>query len=68
MSRAGSGARCAPARAATAGAPPKEPPAASRDAVRQADACTKAKEHLLAAETDDAFDRAERRVRLLCAD
>jgi outer membrane lipoprotein SlyB len=33
---------------------------------RQADACIQAKEQLLAAETDDAFDRAERRVRLLC--
>jgi hypothetical protein len=27
-----------------------------------------AKESLLAAETDEALDRAERRVRLLCAD
>ena len=33
---------------------------------RQADACIPAKEQLLAAKTDDAFDRAERRVRLLC--
>jgi outer membrane lipoprotein SlyB len=33
---------------------------------RQGDACIQAKEQLLAAETDDAFDRAERRVRLLC--
>ena len=27
-----------------------------------------AKDQLLAAETDEAFDRAERRVRLLCGD
>ena len=33
---------------------------------RQGDACIQAKEQLLAAETDDAFDRAERHVRLLC--
>ena len=64
-------ARCAPPRTAAASAPAKTPapaPAASRDAIRQADACTTAKEQLLAAETDEAFDRAERRVRLLCGD
>lgn len=33
---------------------------------RQADSCIQAKEQLLAAETDETFDRAERRVRLLC--
>ena len=37
-------------------------------AVQTADACTQAKEQLLAAETDDAFALAERRVRLLCND
>jgi outer membrane lipoprotein SlyB len=37
-------------------------------AVREADACSQAKDALLRAETDEAFDRAERRVRLLCAD
>lgn len=36
--------------------------------VKEADACVAAKQQLLAAETADAFDRAERRVRLLCAD
>ena len=62
-------ARCAPPRAAAASARPSAPaPAASRDAVRQADACIAAKEQLLAAETDESFDRAERRVRLLCGD
>jgi outer membrane lipoprotein SlyB len=35
-------------------------------ATKQADACVAAKEQLLAAQTDEAFDRAERRVRLLC--
>lgn len=48
--------RCAPGVTAT--------PAA----VAEADACAQAKQRLLEADTDDAFDRAERRVRLLCAD
>lgn len=70
-------ARCAPARApaprpapAPAAAPATTPaPApAPASAVREANACVAAKESLLAAETDEAFDRAERRVRLLCAD
>ena len=50
-------------------AQPATPPPAARatpSEQRQADACIQAKEQLLAAETDDAFDRAERRVRLLC--
>ena len=37
-------------------------------ALSEANACQKAKSELLRADTDDAFDRAERRVRLLCAD
>lgn len=37
-------------------------------AVQEASACEQAKEALLRAETDAEFDRAERRVRLLCAD
>jgi outer membrane lipoprotein SlyB len=37
-------------------------------AVAEANACQQAKEALLRAETDADFDRAERRVRLLCAD
>jgi outer membrane lipoprotein SlyB len=45
---------------------PAAPP--SSNAVREATACESAKTALLQAETDDAFDRAERRVRLLCAD
>lgn len=63
-------ARCAaPARAPAAGQTAAPAPApAPASAVREADACVAAKESLLAAETDEAFDRAERRVRLLCAD
>ena len=60
--------RCAapkPAPKAKAAPPPAK---AEPAAVRQADACLAAKEQLLKAETDEAFDRAERRVRLLCAD
>jgi outer membrane lipoprotein SlyB len=41
---------------------------ANQAAVNEASACNRAKEELLAAQTDEAFDRAERRVRLLCAD
>ncbi len=37
-------------------------------ATNEASACNRAKEELLAAQTDEAFDRAERRVRLLCGD
>lgn len=46
--------------------PPSARPTASD--VNHANACSQAKEQLLSAETDEAFDRAERRVRLLCAD
>jgi outer membrane lipoprotein SlyB len=69
-------ARCSPPpRPAPAPARPAAPPAAAPapapappSAVREANACVQAKDQLLAAETDEAFDRAERRVRLLCAD
>ena len=57
--------RCAPARTASAPKKASPPPAT---AVRDADACIRAKNQMLDAETDEAFDRAERRVRLLCAD
>jgi hypothetical protein len=33
-----------------------------------ANACIQAKDQLIAADTDEAFDRAERRVRALCDD
>ena len=61
----------APARAAAAPAPAKAAPAAAKPTpaeVGAANACVQAKEQLLAAETDEAFDRAERRVRLLCGE
>ena len=60
-------ARCAPPRAAS-GAASRPAPAPPPEARRVADACVQAKERLLAAETEDAFDLAERRVRLLCSD
>jgi len=47
-----------------AAAPPRPTPADAR----KSDQCLQAKEQLLAAEDQDAFDRAERRVRLLCND
>ena len=53
----------APPRQAQAAPRPAQPTASER---READACNQAKEQLLAAETEEAFDRAERRVRLLC--
>lgn len=53
--------RCNQAAAST----PRATPAPPR-AVETADACTRAKEQLMAAETDEAFDLAERRVRLVC--
>jgi outer membrane lipoprotein SlyB len=63
----------APARAASAPAPAKPAPAPApakptQAEVGAANACVQAKEQLLAAETDEAFDRAERRVRLLCGE
>jgi len=65
-------AKCTPPRPAAAPAaapaPAPAPPKATQADVRQADACIQAKEQLLAAETDDVFDRAERRVRLLCGE
>jgi outer membrane lipoprotein SlyB len=37
-------------------------------AASDANACTAAKDEVLKAQTDEAFDRAERKMRLLCAD
>jgi outer membrane lipoprotein SlyB len=55
-----------PAPAAAAPAPrPQAVPAADQ---RAANACEQAKQQVLAAETDEAFDIAERRMRLLCGD
>jgi outer membrane lipoprotein SlyB len=64
-------ARCAPKPRPAAAAPkaaPAPPPQATAEDIRIADACIQAKEQLLDAETDEAFERAYRRVRLLCAD
>ena len=41
---------------------------ANQNAVNDANACITAKEQLLAATTEEEFDRAERRMRLLCVD
>jgi hypothetical protein len=59
--------RCAPrAQPAPAkAAPPPAPPAAD---AQQATACEQAKEQVLAAATDEEFNLAERRMRLLCGE
>lgn len=54
--------RCDAAAAAAAAAAATVPPAA----VAAADACATATQQLLDAQTDEEFDRAERRMRLLC--
>lgn len=61
-------ARCAPPPRQAAAAPAPAPAAAPAAAVREANACDQAKEQLLQANTDEEFDRAERRVRLLCGE
>jgi outer membrane lipoprotein SlyB len=48
-------------------APAKAAPAPAAD-VQQASACEQAKAQLLAANTDEEFERAERRMRLLCGE
>jgi outer membrane lipoprotein SlyB len=58
--------RCNPRPAA--GQKAAAPPKATAADVRQADACIQAKDRLLDAETDEDFERAYRRVRLLCSD
>jgi hypothetical protein len=47
--------------------PPPAPRPTQAD-TNAANACNQAKDQLLAAENDDAFDRAYRRVRLLCGE
>ena len=60
--------RCAPrAQAAPAKAAPPPPTAEPADA-QQASACEQAKQQVLAAKTDDEFNVAERRMRLLCGE
>jgi len=58
----------APAPAPAKKAAPAPAYTATAEDVRAADACIAAKNMMLDADTDEAFDRAERRVRLLCAD
>jgi outer membrane lipoprotein SlyB len=59
--------RCAPRAQPTAAkaAPPPAPVAAD---AQQAGACEQAKQQVLAATTDEEFDIAERRMRLLCGE
>jgi outer membrane lipoprotein SlyB len=58
--------RCSPPRSAPA-APARAAPTPAAD-VRQANACEQAKTQVLAATTDEEFDIAERRMRLLCGE
>ena len=60
--------RCAPARAPSAAKAPAPAPQARPSDLHRADACFQAKALLLAAEMDEAFARAGRGVRPLCAD
>ena len=65
-----SDARCnPPARAATPAAAPAPAAVAAAPAdIEAASACDQAKAQVLAAETDEAFSLAERRMRLLCGE
>lgn len=61
--------RCAPAPApAPRPAAPAPAPAAAPADVDTANACEQAKQQVLAADTDEAFAMAERRMRLLCGE
>lgn len=61
--------RCAPAPApAPRPAAPAPAPAAAPADVDTASACEQAKQQVLAADTDEAFAMAERRMRLLCGE
>ncbi len=60
--------RCVPASAASSAKKAAPPPAATPADRRVADACITAKNQMLDAKTDEEFDRAERRVRVLCSD
>lgn len=59
--------RCAPPPAARPATPAPAPAPVPAD-VEAASACDQAKQQVLAAETDEAFDLAERRMRLLCGE
>ena len=60
----------APARPAAPAAAPARPaaPAPAAEDVAAANACDAAKQQLLTANTDEEFERDERRMRLLCGD
>ena len=60
--------RCAPTRAQPAPAKAAPAPVPVAADVQQASACEQAKEQVLAATTDDEFNIAERRMRLLCGE
>jgi outer membrane lipoprotein SlyB len=60
--------RCAPPAAAQAKAAPPPAPAPTAADTQQATACEQAKDQVLAANTDDEFNIAERRMRLLCGE
>jgi hypothetical protein len=66
--------RCSPppaqraAAPAAAPAPAPAPVAAGPAEIEAANACDQAKQQVLAADTDDAFALAERRMRLLCGE
>jgi outer membrane lipoprotein SlyB len=60
--------RCAPAPAPRPATPPPATAPAPAADVEAANACDQAKQQVLNAETDEAFDLAERRMRLLCGE
>jgi outer membrane lipoprotein SlyB len=61
--------RCAPPPARAAATPaPAAPPATDPADQQAANACEQAKQQVLEATTDDAFNLAERRMRLLCGE
>ncbi|MGH6624737.1 MAG: hypothetical protein ACREBN_12220 [Burkholderiaceae bacterium] len=60
--------RCSPPPAQAKAAAPAKAPAPVPADVQQATACEQAKDQVLAATTDDEFNIAERRMRLLCGE
>ena len=59
---------CNPQPARTAQAQPASFAPSTAAEVNAAEACNQAKDQLLAADSDEAFNRAERRMRLLCGE
>lgn len=60
--------RCSPPPAQAKAAAPAKAPAPAPADVQQATACDQAKDQVLAASTDEQFNVAERRMRLLCGE